>query len=78
MSLNIDQLAEQIATLGQTKQRALLEKVAELNFQRGLVDFSQMYRKRLEKEGRLTQTASEAMAGLGQIREEFADHDPAL
>jgi len=78
MSLNIDQLAEQIVTLDQTKQMALLEKVAELNFQHGLVDLSQMYRKRLEKEGRLTQTASEIMAQLGQIREETAAHDPVL
>ena len=33
MSLNIDRLAEQIATLDRAEQEALFKKVAELTFQ---------------------------------------------
>jgi len=72
MSLNIDQLAEQIATLNRTEQEVLLEKVAELNFQRGLEALSQQYRERLAQEGKLDQNATEVMAELERIREEIA------
>lgn len=75
MSLSIDKLAEQIAILDQATQTTLLEKVAELNFQRGLADLSQQYRERLAREGRLGQTVDQIMAQLEQIREEVAAHD---
>ena len=75
MSPTIDELAEHIATLDQASQTALLEKVAELNFQRGFVYLSRKYRERLAREGRLSQTVDEVMAQLEQIREEVAAHD---
>ena len=74
MSVNIDELAEKIATLGLAEQEALLEKVAELNFQRGLEALSQRYRERLAKEGKLDQKTAEVMADLERIREEVATH----
>ena len=75
MSLRIDELAERIATLDPSEQEVLLEKVAELNFQRGLEALSQKYRERLVREGKLDQKADEVMAELGCIREEVAAHD---
>lgn len=75
MSLNIDQLAEQIATLNSGEQEALLEKVAELNFQRGLKALSLQYRERLAQEGRLDQKAAEVMAELERVREDIATHE---
>lgn len=75
MSLRIDELAERIANLDPSEQEALLEKVAELNFRRGLEALSQKYRERLAKEGKLDQKVEEVMAELKQIREEIAAHD---
>jgi len=75
MSMSIDQLAEQIAALDRAAQEALLEKVAELTFRRGLEALSQQYRERLAQEGKLDQTAAEIMADLERIREEVAAHD---
>jgi hypothetical protein len=75
MSLNIDKLAEQIATLDRTEQEALFEKVAELTFQRGLKSLSRQYRERLAQEGKLDRKADEVMAEIEQIREEIAAHN---
>jgi hypothetical protein len=72
MSLRIDELAEQIAALDPPDQEALLKRVAELNFQRGLAALSQKYRERLAREGKLEQTADEVMAELKRIREKIA------
>lgn len=75
MSLSIDKLAEQIATLDRPEQEALFEKVAELTFQRGLKTLARQYRDRLAQEGKLDQKADEVMAELERIREEVAVHD---
>ncbi len=75
MSPNIDELAEHIAALDPASQTALLEKVTELNFQKGLAYLSQKYRERLAREGRLNQTVGEIMTQLEQVREEIAAHD---
>lgn len=75
MALPIDELAEEIATLDPTEQETLWEKVAELNFQRGLKDLSQKYRERLAAAGRLDETAEAVMAELKQLREDIAAHD---
>jgi len=45
MLLEIDELAQKIVTLDPSKQEVLLEKVAELNFRRGLEALSQKYQK---------------------------------
>jgi len=75
MSVSINELAEKIATLGLAEQEALLEKVAELTFRRGLEALSRQYRERLAQEGKLNQTAAEILADLERIREEVAAHD---
>jgi hypothetical protein len=44
VSSHLDELATRIATLDPAEQDALWEKVAELNFQRGLEALAQKYR----------------------------------
>lgn len=75
MSLKIDALAEQVAALGPSEQEELLERVANLNFQRGLEALSQRYRERLAAKGKLGQKADEVMAELKQIRGEIAANE---
>ncbi len=75
MSENIGELAERIVAQEPTEQEALIERVAELNFQRGLEALSQRYRKRLAQEGKLDQPATEVLADLAKLREEIAAHD---
>ena len=48
MGIKMDELAAEIATLDPAEQGALWEKVADLNFQRGLEHLSQKIRARLE------------------------------
>jgi hypothetical protein len=75
MSLTINELAEKIAALDPSEQEALIERVAELNFQRGLETFSQKYRERLTQEKKINQKADEVMAELEKIRQEIAADD---
>jgi hypothetical protein len=75
VSLHIDELATTIAALDPEEQEALWEKVAELNFQRGLETLSQKYRARLAAEGKLDQTADTVMAELKKLREDIAAND---
>jgi hypothetical protein len=75
VSLHLDELATQIAALDPADQDALWEKVAELNFQRGLEARAQKYRARLVVEGTLDQTADAVMTELKKLREKIAADD---
>ena len=75
MSVSINELAESIVALAPQEQEELIEKVAELNFQRGLSVLSQKYRDRLAQEGQLQRPAAEVLAELAKLREEIAAHD---
>ncbi len=75
MAMPIDELAAEIVTLEPEAQETLWERVAELNFQRGLKDLSQTYRARLAAEGELDKTAEVVLAELKQLREDIAAHD---
>lgn len=75
MLSTIDQLANTIVALPAQEQEMLLERVAELNFQRGLEALAAKYRARLAHEARLNQTAAQVMTELKRIREEIAAHD---
>ena len=75
MTPNLDELAQQIVALDRTAQEALLEKVAELNFQRGLEALARKYRERLARAGKLDQSTADIMAELEQVREALAAHD---
>lgn len=75
MDSKVEKLATEIATLNDTEQRALLERVAELTFRRGLTTLSTQYRERLRKQGELNQSAEEILAALKRTREEIAARD---
>ena len=75
MSVSINELAESIVALAPQEQEELIEKVAALNFQRGLTALSRKYRDRLAQEGKLQQAAAEILAELAKLREEIAAHD---
>ena len=72
---SIDKLAREIVDLTPSQQQALLEKVAQLNLQRGLRELSEKYRARLKKQGSLHNTPDEVWAELHRIREDIAGHD---
>lgn len=72
---SIDDLAREITSLDPSEQQALIDKVAQLNFQKGLHDLAEKYRSRLASEGRLNIPAEQVWAELHRIREEIAAHD---
>ena len=72
---SIDKLAHEIMALTPSQQQALLERVAQLNLQRGLRELSEKYRARLKKQSSLNNTPDEVWAELHRIREDIAGHD---
>jgi hypothetical protein len=72
---SIDDLAREIIALPPSDQQVLLDRVAQLNFQKGLTDLSEKYRERLAREGRLNDSPEQAWAELHRIREEIAQRD---
>ena len=72
---SIDDLAREITGLDPLEQQALIDKVAQLNFQRGFHDLAEKYRSRLASEGRLNIPAEQVWAELHHIRKEMAAHD---
>lgn len=72
---SIDDLAREITSLDAAEQRALIDRVAQLNFQKGLRDLAEKYRARLVHEDGLDVPAERVWAELHRIREEIAEHD---
>jgi hypothetical protein len=72
---SIDDLANVITDLAPSEQQALLGKVAQLNFQKGLHDLADKYRARLAREGQLNSPAEQIWIDLRRIREQIAEHD---
>lgn len=72
---SIDDLANVITGLEPSDQQALLERVAQLNFQKGLHGLSEKYRARLALEGQLGMPPEHTWRGLHRIREQIAEHD---
>jgi hypothetical protein len=72
---SIDDLAREITSLDPAEQQALIDKVAQLNFQKGLHELAAQYRSRLASEGRLGLPPEQVWAELHRIREEIATHD---
>jgi hypothetical protein len=72
---SIDELAREIMDLTPSQQQALLERVAQLNFQKGLRELAQKYRARLRSKGELNMPSEQVWADLHRIREEIAAND---
>ena len=72
---SIDELAREIIDLTPAQQQALLEKVAQLNLQKGLRELAEKYRARLRDQGRLNLPPDQVWTELHRIREDIAGHD---
>lgn len=72
---SIDELAHTITNLAPADQEALLEKVAQMNFHKGLADLAGKYRARLASENCLDISAELVLAELQRIREEVVSRD---
>jgi hypothetical protein len=66
---------EQIASLEESDLQALLERVEELSFRRGINAVSDRYHNRLEREGKLNEGAETILLKLKQIRQEIASRE---
>lgn len=71
----IDDLANAITEMNPSEQQALLDKVAQLNFQKGLHDLAEKYRARLARDHQLYSPPEQIWIDLHRIREEIAKHD---
>jgi len=72
MTARVEELAQQIASLEESDLQALLERVEELSFRRGINALSDRYRKRLAQQEKLKERAETIQLKLKQIREEIA------
>jgi hypothetical protein len=71
----VHQIAEEIASWETAQQEILLNRLADLNYRRGLKALSEKIRNRLKAEGKLYQSADETFAELARIREKVATDD---
>jgi hypothetical protein len=72
---SIDDLANVITEMDPAEQQTLLDKVAQLNFQKGLHDLAEKYRARLTRDNQLNSPPEQMWIELHRIREEIARHD---
>jgi len=72
---SIYDLASAITDLDPSEQQALLDKVAQLNFQKGLHALSEKYRARLARQNQLNSPPEHVWSELHRIREVIAEHD---
>lgn len=75
MTTNVEELAQQIASLDESDLQALLARLEELSLRHELRVISDSYRKRLKEQGKLNDTAEETLIKLKRIREEIASRE---
>jgi len=75
MTERVEELAQQIASLEESDLQALLERVEELSFRRGIDALSDRYRHRLQRQGKLDEGAEAILLKLKQIRQEIASRE---
>jgi hypothetical protein len=75
MTERVEELAQQIASLEESDLQALLERVEELSFRRGIDALSDRYRNRLQRQGKLDEGAEAILLELKQIRQEIASRE---
>jgi len=71
----IEELAQQIASLPPPKQERLLDRVSTLMLQRGLGELAAKYQERLRRMGTLDESVEATWRGLRKVREEIAARD---
>lgn len=75
MTERVEELAQQIASLEESDLQAVLERVEQLSFRRGIDALSERYRKRLDRQGKLNEGAETILLKLKQIRQEIASRE---
>jgi hypothetical protein len=75
MTARVEELAQQIASLEEPDLQALLDRVEELSFRRGINALSERYRNRLEGQEKLNEGAETILLKLKQIRQEIASRE---
>lgn len=75
MSVRVEELARQIASLKEADFQELLERVEELNFRSALKALSDRHVKRLKDQGDLNEEADEILLKLKQLRQEIASRE---
>ena len=75
MTARVERLAAQVVGLDEDEQQALWVCVAGLTYRRGLRRLSEQYRRRLQRQGKLSHSAEEILAKLRQDREAIAQHE---
>lgn len=73
--LRVDEFAKEIASWESARQEALLQKLVDLNYRRGIKALSEKIQKRLLAEGKLHQSVDEIFAELARVREAVAADD---
>jgi hypothetical protein len=75
MTARVEQLAQQIASLEEPDLQALLDRVEELSFRRGIKALSERYRNRLAGQEKLNEGTETILLKLKQIRQEIASRE---
>jgi hypothetical protein len=75
MTARVEELAQQIAALGESDLQALLARVEELSFRHGINALSDRYRKRLEGQRNLDERAETLLLKLKEIRQEISSRE---
>ena len=75
MTARVEELAQRIASLEESDLQALLERVEELSFHRGINALSDQCRNRLERQGKLNEGTETILLKLKQIRQEIASRE---
>ena len=75
MTVRVEELARQIASLNEAELQTLFELVEELGFRQELHALSDRYRERLKRQGEIDEGADEIMKKLKSIREEIASRE---
>lgn len=71
----LDSRTNEIASWELAQQENLLQKLVDLNYQRGLKKLSEQIRQRLAAKSKLDQSVDEIFTELAQIREAIAAND---
>lgn len=75
LDFRADEIEQEIASWELAQQENLLQKLVDLNYQRGLKKLSEQIRQRLAAESKLDQSVDEIFAELAQTREAVAADD---
>ena len=75
MTARGEELAQQIASLEEPDLQALLERIEELSFRRGINALSDRYRISLQGQGKFNEGAETILLKLKQIRQEIASRE---